>query len=118
MEEQELRRLSGENGQETGLSRKDQEPPAAHRGEVRGPGPGRPFGVHGVLRGADFSPASHHAADHQASCPWNASSPVPAAPPWPPASSGQSALEKDGKTHKHLPNKTNMWCRQKPCWVG
>lgn len=32
--------------------------------------------------------------------------------------SGQYALEKDGKTHKNLPNKINMQCRQKPRWVG
>lgn len=33
-------------------------------------------------------------------------------PPWPLSPSGQYELEKDGKTHKNLPNKTNMWCRQ------
>lgn len=43
---------------------------------------------------------------------------LPFAPPRPASPSGQYALEKDGKTHKNLPNKINMRCRQKPCWVG
>lgn len=40
------------------------------------------------------------------------------APPRPGSPSGQYVLEKDGKTHKNLPNKINMRCRQKPRWVG
>lgn len=43
---------------------------------------------------------------------------LPFVPPRPASPSGQYALEKEGKTHKNLPNKINMRCRQRPCWVG
>lgn len=70
--EPEQARLREDAGNRPG---KAQEPWAAHRGDACGLGPGCPFGAHRVLWGADFSPRSNHAADHQASCPRNASHP-------------------------------------------